>query len=440
MDIKNSTTSISGLIKKTPPIGIKRVISLILCLLFPLFGSTTPITVQPGLDVQNVLNATNSTLNVDGQGNGTITIELISRKAAPDKIYHIGLIDSIQYNEFNDLPDVFNQIVSDKVESATIYVGSGDFTWGDSIDPKASSTVHPSLNSSFSASLNVIGMGSELTRILPTAGSSAAAIFKEGGRSLYLEGLTFVGTGKDYDEANENALDVRNGTSLTLVDIVLQHAPKGDGLLCINFENVVVWESSALYNDADGFSYSNPASTGAEMMYILEANSIASINGLNGQSNSQGSTIHRATQIVRANNTYEHNPTNIEDAGLASWNFNLEMNNPRLPQVLFWGDENLEITTPINFKVRGDKHELKAGYAYFASGSFNGGIVYSHTTYTKDDLKTPIVSTVGYSTPIKNSVNFANVFRAAAESDSSGSQSILETNSDDTLFNNYWTQ
>ena len=111
-------------------------------------------------------------------------------------------------------------------------------------------------------------------------------------------------------------------------------------------------------------------------------------NGVDGSTSSQGSTIHRDTEIVRVNGRYRNNPTNIEDTGLTSWNIGLSVKDATVTQS----------GGAVNFRTRGDKLEVTDGVAWLISGSYGeGGIVNARATTARDPAQTPIFGTINYS-------------------------------------------
>ena len=331
-----------------------------------------------------VLEETGATVTVDQSGSASVQINLQSRQVSSSNVFYVDELSNgngTQGNPYNDLPDAFARIDADNLSSAIIRVADGDYSWGDAIDPRAG------ISKGFNASLTVIGEGIGNTRVIQGTSDAAAAVFKEVGKSLYLEGIEFVGQGQGGTSANEDVLEVRNGQDLTLVDVLVRDATDGDGLYVLNFDTVVVYRSEALNNDADGFSYAKVGDNG-DPMYVLEVELTATGNGINGRSNSQGSTMHRATEIVRVSGLYANNPTNIEDTGLTSWNVDLTVRDSSVYQS-HEGDF-------VNFRLRGDKLEATDGTAWFISGSYNaGGVVHAHSTTALDG--TPIHSFIRYS-------------------------------------------
>jgi len=315
-----------------------------------------------------VLSELGVSISVDETGAANVRMDPRLRRGISEREFFVDRRfdgDGSRVAPFGDLPDVFALMSARQYPDAVIHVAPGDYSWGDAIDPR--SDVEP-----FDADLTVLGSGSGRTRVLQGEHDSAAAVFREQGRSLYVEGIDFVGRGIPGGVSNEHVLDVRNGRALTLVDVIVRDATAGDGLLAINFETVVLERTVAQGNAQDGLSYASPGD-GQAPMYVLEADVLAVDNGLNGNAASQGSATHRATQIVRVGGRYERNPTNIEDTGLVSWNIDLKVADSTVFQPHEGG--------PVNLRVRGDKKEGTHSTAHLISGSYDaGGVVHAHET------------------------------------------------------------
>ena len=335
-----------------------------------------------------VLTALDASVSVDSLGFGTVDIDLEQRKPSSSNTLYVDSNINLPAptgsanSPFSDLPDAFDYIRLHGLSDATIYVAEGDYTWGDAINPATESSL-------FKASLTIIGSGPELTQVHQGVHDKAAGLFSEGGESLYVEGMSFIGLGDTgVMNYNEHAFEATGGVDLTFVDTVFTNAYDGDGLFVGNFDTVVVYDSQAIRNSADGFSYVK-SSDGNAPMYVLEVGVIAAGNGKNGETSSQGSTNHRDSEIVRVNGTYANNPTNIEDTGLTSWNVNLDVKNATVFQGAA-GDH-------VNFRVRGDKHEVTNGTAWFISGDYHeGGVIYASETTANDHQNTPVLGKIRY--------------------------------------------
>ena len=330
-----------------------------------------------------VLEALEASLQIDESGSGSLEIDLESRKVATSNQFFVDELsngDGSAANPFADLTDAFAAIDSQGLSSATINVAPGDYNWGDSIMPGGSLP-------NFSANLNIIGAGRNLTKVRQRTTDTYGAVFDEPGRSLYIEGVAFIGRGDPSSNVYEDTFRARNGQDLTLVDTLFRKSSDGDGLSVFNFNTVAIIDSVAAANGSDGFSYTN-IDDGNSPMYVLESNVRATDNGADGKTSSQGSTIHRATEIVRVNSLYRNNPTNIEDTGLTSWNVGLTVDSPTVTQT----------GGAVNIRTRGDKQEVTDGLAWLISGSYGqGGIVNARATTAVDPAQTPIFGTINYS-------------------------------------------
>ena len=202
---------------------------------------------------------------------------------------------------FADIVDAFTELTAVGVDSATLHVADGNYTWGDV--------------GNVGFQLNIIGQGIGATVVQHIGDNDYAAQFRA--HDLYIEGMTFVG--------GTAALDVRNSANVSLVSSEFTGSTALDGVNIVNASAVVVVESSSHHNESDGFSYTNPS--GAPME-VLEVGVVGSDNGLNQAWNSQGSTTHKSVDIVRVGSVFERNPTNISDVSTGrSWNVDVITSN-----------------------------------------------------------------------------------------------------------------
>ena len=338
-----------------------------------------------------VLSAIPANVTFDAADNATVVLDVEARKTVSSNVFYVDAAVAAANptgspaSPFNDLPGAFDHITTNGLSDAVINVAAGSYTWGDAINPD----FEPEAGPKFKASLTVIGAGSELTKIYQGANDKAAGLFSEGGESLYVEGMAFIGLGQGgINNFNEHAFEATGGVNLTFVDTLFTEAPDGDGLFVGEFDNVVVKDSVAIRNSADGFSYT--ATPGPSPMYVIEIDVVAAGNGTNGEASSQGSTAHRNSEIVRVNSLYANNPTNIEDTGLTSWNIGITAQNP----TAFRASEG----DYVNFLVRGDKNDVTDGTAWFVSGNTlsEGGIVHARRTTANDAASTEIFGNIEY--------------------------------------------
>lgn len=308
------------------------------------------------------LDAMGATVTVDSAGVGTVNIDLLARKVVSANEFFVDAAAAAGGTgtaaaPFQDLPAAFIHIAGQGMTDAVINLGAGNYSWGDTIDGNSGAAP------TFAASLSIVGQGSAQTRVVQGPADDTLAVWNEVGGSLYIEGIDFVGGGASGTAQNNNVFEARNGEHLTVVDAIFRDATDGDGFEAAGFKTVVVVDSQALNNEADGFSYTRIGAVGEDPMYVLELGVTSVGNGTGGASSSQGSTMHRHTEIVRVNGYYAGNPKNIEDTGLTSWNINLLLENPTN-------------SDGINFRVRGDVQEGTDGDAWLISGSYDtGGIV-----------------------------------------------------------------
>ena len=329
-----------------------------------------------------VLEKLDAEVFIDDQGQGTLDIDLDARKFATSDTFFVDEQsngDGSASNPFADIRDALVHIESLGLTSANIEVAAGNYTWGDVIREDTGST--------FNANLNVVGAGSNLTRIHQQPNERAAAAYDVPGKSLYLEGISFIGD----DSALGDVIEARRGKNLTLVDTQLRDSAEGDGLFVINFQTVVVVDTVATGNGADGFSYTRGSGSTIGAMAVIESNVRSDANGTNGQSNSQGSSTHRDVEIVRVNSLYRNNPTNVEDTGLTSWNVDVTTRNSTVSQ----------LGGNVNFRVRGDKTEVTDGLAWLITGDYgDGGVISAWGTRANDAAQTPVFGNIKVSSLI----------------------------------------
>ena len=240
---------------------------------------------------------------IGGDGVATAEIDLDARKIPTNHVFYVDESagpggDGLSWaSAFQDIHQAFGAVGAMPINSATLQVASGNYTWGDIENP--------------GFSFNVIGAGSGNTMVGHTAGDRYAAEVR--GRDVYIEGITFLG--------GETALDIRNASQVTVVGSELSGATEQDGLNIANAETVVIYETISHHNHADGFSYTNPS--GARME-VFEAFVVGSDNGQNSLWNSQGSSIHATVEMVRVGGLFERNPTNISDVSSGvGWNIDV---------------------------------------------------------------------------------------------------------------------
>jgi len=236
------------------------------------------------------------------QGEATAHINLDARKIQASQDFFIDTDVSTGGNglswttAFNDIRNAILSVKNMSIPAATFHVADGIYTWGDIGNP--------------GFSFNIIGAGMGLTVVQHRPGDKfVAGVF---GRDIYIEGMTFTG----------GEVDIRNTSRLTVVNSEFTRSAVRDGLNVVDVASVVAYGAVAHFNNADGFSYTNPS---GRPMEVFEAFVTGSDNGLNGLWNSQGSTIHETVKIVRVGSSFERNPTNISDVSSnVGWNIDIK--------------------------------------------------------------------------------------------------------------------
>ena len=232
-----------------------------------------------------------------------------------------------------DLPSALRAASLSGADGVTLHLAPGQYQWGDF--------------GHVGTSLTVLGAGVGQTIVTPGQLDRYAAKVRRD--SLFVRGVTFRG--------GQSALDVRGSASVTIIDSEVTGATLNDGLNLANVTSVLVVGTRAHGNAADGMSYTNP---NRQPMEILEVDVDASGNGLNGQWNSQGSTIHGSVSIVRVGGVYANNPTNISDVSSGeSWNIGIQTAGATVAMQRF---------EYLNFNVSG------GGTAYLIGGDHSGQI------------------------------------------------------------------
>ncbi len=234
---------------------------------------------------------------------------------------------------FGDLRSALQAASSAGVSGVTVHLAPGQYHWGDV--------------GYVGTSLTILGSGIGESIVSPGQGDRYAAEVRRD--DLFVRGVTFAG--------GQTALDIRGSSSVTIIDSEVTGATSRDGLDIADVTSVVVVRSRAYGNAADGMSYTNP---NGRPMEILEVEVDASSNGLNGQWNSQGSTIHGSASIIRVGGVYSNNPTNISDVSRGeSWNIGIRTAGATV------AEQRHEY---LNFNVSG------AGTAYLIGGDHSGQI------------------------------------------------------------------
>ena len=247
---------------------------------------------------------------IDSAGEASTDVSAENLKTPTNSTYYVdesaapGGTGLTPGDAFDDISVAFAAIQAAGVGPVDIEVAAGTYNWGGPT------------NIGFAFNIVGAGPGQTIVEHSPARASNARIAFND----VYIEGITFVGGGR-----NVHAHDMNN---LTIVNSEFLDATGADSIFTLDVEQIVVIDSLVSGSNSDGLSYTMRDDSPAD---VLEVNVTSVDNGGGGIWNMQGSTAHRNVSVVRVGGLYENNPTNIADIHLGHhWHVGVTARNSSL--------------------------------------------------------------------------------------------------------------